>query len=203
MASALADRLSEAYAEYLHRRVRTEMWGYSTQESLDLQDMLRVGRRQRIENKKSWVNRFVIGELRGYPACPWLPQSARPHREADHVVPDGCGEPDWHLTDRVFGYVTGCFCLGTLFRQLQVELFFSWKDQQRSGRCFLRPYCLLVPLVIEFTQLTLWRSSKRQIDCWDLTNPTRHQPWLILSSFQGWFVAKYSGWKDIVANFMH
>ena len=130
-----------------------------------------------------------VGELRGYPACPWLPQSARPHREADHVVPDGCGEPDWHLTDRVFGHVTGCFCLGTLFRQLQVELLFSWKDQQRSGRYFLRPYCLLVPLVIEFTQLTLWRSSKRQIDCWDLTNPTRHQPWLILSSFQGWFVA--------------
>ena len=42
MASALADRLSEAYAEYLHHRVRTEMWGYSTHESLDLQDMLRV-----------------------------------------------------------------------------------------------------------------------------------------------------------------
>jgi len=42
MVSALADRLSEAYAEYLHHRVRTELWGYSSKENMALQDMLRV-----------------------------------------------------------------------------------------------------------------------------------------------------------------
>ena len=28
LAAALADRLAEAFAEALHRRVRTELWGY-------------------------------------------------------------------------------------------------------------------------------------------------------------------------------
>ena len=34
MAKALADRLAEAFAEYLHRQVRTELWGYAPEESL-------------------------------------------------------------------------------------------------------------------------------------------------------------------------
>jgi 5-methyltetrahydrofolate--homocysteine methyltransferase len=35
LAKALADRLAEAFAEYLHRRVRIEAWGYAADESLD------------------------------------------------------------------------------------------------------------------------------------------------------------------------
>ncbi|HKJ50829.1 MAG TPA: vitamin B12 dependent-methionine synthase activation domain-containing protein, partial [Gammaproteobacteria bacterium] len=35
MAKALADRLAEAFAEYLHRRVRMQDWGYSADETLD------------------------------------------------------------------------------------------------------------------------------------------------------------------------
>jgi 5-methyltetrahydrofolate--homocysteine methyltransferase len=42
MASALADRLSEAFAECLHHRVRTELWGYSKDEDLSAEDLLRV-----------------------------------------------------------------------------------------------------------------------------------------------------------------
>lgn len=34
MAKALADRLAEAFAEELHFRVRTELWGYDPQENL-------------------------------------------------------------------------------------------------------------------------------------------------------------------------
>ena len=34
MAQAIADRLAEAFAEYLHHIVRTELWGYSTNEDL-------------------------------------------------------------------------------------------------------------------------------------------------------------------------
>ena len=34
MAQAIADRLAEAFAEYLHHIVRTELWGYSKNEDL-------------------------------------------------------------------------------------------------------------------------------------------------------------------------
>ncbi len=40
MASALADRLAEAFAEVLHRRLRTELWGYAPDEALGLEDLL-------------------------------------------------------------------------------------------------------------------------------------------------------------------
>ena len=38
----LTDRLAEAVAEYLHRKVRTEYWGYAREESLSLEDLFRV-----------------------------------------------------------------------------------------------------------------------------------------------------------------
>ena len=41
MAKALADRLAEAFAEYLHRRVRIEHWGYKPDETLDNDDLIR------------------------------------------------------------------------------------------------------------------------------------------------------------------
>ena len=40
MAKVLADRLAEAAAEWLHKKVRTEYWGYSKDEDLDLNAML-------------------------------------------------------------------------------------------------------------------------------------------------------------------
>jgi hypothetical protein len=42
MAEALADRLAEAYAEKLHEMVRRELWGYAPDESLSVDDMLKV-----------------------------------------------------------------------------------------------------------------------------------------------------------------
>ncbi|MEZ5094915.1 MAG: vitamin B12 dependent-methionine synthase activation domain-containing protein [Nocardioides sp.] len=54
---ALADRLAEAFAELLHQRVRTELWGYAADESLAPTELLR--------------ERFVgIRPAPGYPACP-------------------------------------------------------------------------------------------------------------------------------------
>lgn len=35
MVKAMADRLAEAFAEYLHKKVRTELWGYAASEKLD------------------------------------------------------------------------------------------------------------------------------------------------------------------------
>ena len=57
MLKALADRLAEAYAEYLHWRVRTDLWGYSEGEQLSMQEMI--------------AERYVgIRPAPGYPACP-------------------------------------------------------------------------------------------------------------------------------------
>jgi 5-methyltetrahydrofolate--homocysteine methyltransferase len=56
MAEALADRLAEAFAEFLHRRVRQE-WGYGRNENLSNEDL--VGEKYR-----------GIRPAAGYPACP-------------------------------------------------------------------------------------------------------------------------------------
>jgi 5-methyltetrahydrofolate--homocysteine methyltransferase len=40
LATALADRLAEAFAEALHRRVRTELWGYAAGEGLSITDII-------------------------------------------------------------------------------------------------------------------------------------------------------------------
>ncbi len=53
----LADRLAEAFAELLHHRVRTELWGYSKDEQLDIFSMIR-------EEYQG------IRPAPGYPACP-------------------------------------------------------------------------------------------------------------------------------------
>jgi 5-methyltetrahydrofolate--homocysteine methyltransferase len=56
MAKALADRLAEAFAEYLHRRARAD-WGYGAGEKLSLEDLLAERYRG-------------IRPAFGYPACP-------------------------------------------------------------------------------------------------------------------------------------
>jgi 5-methyltetrahydrofolate--homocysteine methyltransferase len=40
IAQALADRLAEAFAEALHFRVRTQLWGYSPDETFDLDALI-------------------------------------------------------------------------------------------------------------------------------------------------------------------
>ncbi|AXA35963.1 MAG: methionine synthase [Candidatus Sumerlaea sp.] len=56
MVKALADRLAEAFAEYLHKRVRAE-WGYGRDEQLSYEDLIRERYRG-------------IRPAAGYPACP-------------------------------------------------------------------------------------------------------------------------------------
>ncbi len=57
MVKALADRLAEAFAEYLHEKVRTEIWGYAADEHFSKQDLIE-------EEYKG------IRPAPGYPACP-------------------------------------------------------------------------------------------------------------------------------------
>jgi 5-methyltetrahydrofolate--homocysteine methyltransferase len=57
MLKALADRLAEAFAERLHQRVRTELWGYAPDERLDNDELI--------------AERYAgIRPAPGYPACP-------------------------------------------------------------------------------------------------------------------------------------
>lgn len=57
MLKALADRLAEAFAESLHHRVRTDLWGYEPDEGLSNEDMIAEKYRG-------------IRPAPGYPACP-------------------------------------------------------------------------------------------------------------------------------------
>ena len=54
---SLADRLAEAFAEYLHHRVRTDLWGYAPSEALMPEELI--------------AEKYTgIRPAPGYPACP-------------------------------------------------------------------------------------------------------------------------------------
>lgn len=57
MVKALADRLAEAYAEYLHHQIRTDFWGYASDENFKNDDLI--------------AEKYLgIRPAPGYPACP-------------------------------------------------------------------------------------------------------------------------------------
>jgi 5-methyltetrahydrofolate--homocysteine methyltransferase len=80
MFKSIADRLAEAFAEYMHYRVRTDLWGYATGENLNNQALI----------KEEYQG---IRPAPGYPACP------------DHTVKADmfkllqCDEIDMQLTE--------------------------------------------------------------------------------------------------------
>jgi len=80
MFNALADRLAEAFAEYMHERVRKDLWGYVADENLSKESLI----------KEDYQG---IRPAPGYPACP------------DHTVKKDIftllklDEIDMHLTD--------------------------------------------------------------------------------------------------------
>ena len=57
MIKALADRLAEAFAEYLHKEIRMNVWGYAKNENLSNDELI----------KESYKG---IRPAPGYPACP-------------------------------------------------------------------------------------------------------------------------------------
>jgi 5-methyltetrahydrofolate--homocysteine methyltransferase len=64
MVKAIADRLAEALAEYLHQQVRKEYWGYAADETLPNDDLIR-------EKYQG------IRPAPGYPACPEHTEKAK------------------------------------------------------------------------------------------------------------------------------
>ncbi len=79
---ALADRLAEAFAELLHLRVRTELWGYAAHESLTSTDL--------IAEKYQGIR-----PAPGYPACP------DHHVKRDMFALLRCDEIGMHLTENL------------------------------------------------------------------------------------------------------
>jgi 5-methyltetrahydrofolate--homocysteine methyltransferase len=73
---SLADRLVESFAEYLHRLVRTQLWGYDPSESLCTEDLIRERYRG-------------IRPAPGYPACPDHTEKATLFRLLDAT--NACG----------------------------------------------------------------------------------------------------------------
>jgi 5-methyltetrahydrofolate--homocysteine methyltransferase len=57
MLKSIADRLAEAFAECLHKKVRTDLWGYAAGETLSNEDL--IGEKYQ-----------GIRPAPGYPACP-------------------------------------------------------------------------------------------------------------------------------------
>ena len=57
MFKSLADRLAEAFAEYMHERVRKDLWGYDAEENIDKEALI----------KEAYQG---IRPAPGYPACP-------------------------------------------------------------------------------------------------------------------------------------
>jgi 5-methyltetrahydrofolate--homocysteine methyltransferase len=57
MFKSLADRLAEAFAEYMHERIRTDFWGYASDEKLAVDELI----------KEQYQG---IRPAPGYPACP-------------------------------------------------------------------------------------------------------------------------------------
>lgn len=57
MVKALSDRLAEAFAEYLHKQIRTKDWGYAPEENLSNEELIKEGYKG-------------IRPAPGYPACP-------------------------------------------------------------------------------------------------------------------------------------
>ena len=96
MVKALADRLAEAYAEYLHKLVRIKKWGYSQNEKLDNNELI----------KESYQG---IRPAPGYPACP------------DHLEKTSIWEllnvekSYWSQTNRKSSYVASVLCFRILF----------------------------------------------------------------------------------------
>ncbi len=103
MLKSLADRLAEAFAEYLHERVRKDLWGYVPDEALSNEALIKEQYRG-------------IRPAPGYPACP------------DHTVkPDmfnvmQCEEVSIQLTDS-FAMMPGAAVSGFYFAHPESKYF--------------------------------------------------------------------------------
>jgi 5-methyltetrahydrofolate--homocysteine methyltransferase len=103
MLKSMADRLAEAFAEYLHQRVRTDLWGYAAGEQLSNEEM--IGERY-----------LGIRPAPGYPACPEHTVKADMFRLLQ------CDEIGMHVTES-FAMFPGAAVSGFYFAHPQSKYF--------------------------------------------------------------------------------
>jgi 5-methyltetrahydrofolate--homocysteine methyltransferase len=111
MLQALADRLAEAFAEYLHLKVRKEFWGFAKEEDLTNEQLI----------KEEYTG---IRPAPGYPACP-------DHTEKYKLFQLLGGEETTgiHLTESLAMYPAASVC-GWYFSHPQSQYFGVGKIQQ-------------------------------------------------------------------------
>ncbi|MDE2428241.1 MAG: methionine synthase [Burkholderiales bacterium] len=103
MLKSLADRLAEAFAEYLHERVRKDLWGYAADESLSNAELI----------QETYQG---IRPAPGYPACP------------EHTVKTAmfqqmqCEEIDMHITES-WAMIPGAAVSGFYFAHPESKYF--------------------------------------------------------------------------------
>lgn len=95
MVKAIADRLAEAFAEYLHERVRKVYWGYAANENLSNEELIR-------ENYQDSPG----AGLSGVPGT---------HRKSHHLGTAGCGSAHRDEAHRILRHVAGASVSGWYF----------------------------------------------------------------------------------------
>ncbi|MFU8817321.1 MAG: methionine synthase [Pseudomonadales bacterium] len=137
MIKALADRLAEAMAEYLHREVRRHYWGYASDEGLDAEALIK----ERYQG---------IRPAPGYPACPEHSEKATlfqlldaPHNADIHLTESFAMLPassvsGWYLSHPESRY----FGIGKIAED-QLEDYARRKGiSNEAARSLLRPVLL-------------------------------------------------------------
>ena len=103
MLKSLADRLAEAFAEQLHERVRTDLWGFAADETLETTELIAEDYRG-------------IRPAPGYPACPEHTVKAEMFRMLQ------CEEIGMQLTES-FAMFPGAAVSGFYFAHPQSKYF--------------------------------------------------------------------------------
>merc|ERR1712087_358341 len=115
MSQALADRFVEAFAEYLHRIIRTDLWGYAQDEALDNDDLLKIK---------------YVG-IRPAPGYPSQPDHTEKTTMWNAIKANGTC---WYRTFRVTEYDAGCFRVCSCLCPSTVAILCSGPSWQRSGQ---------------------------------------------------------------------
>ena len=113
MAKALADRLAEAFAEWMHKQAR-DAWGFGT-------------------HGKSDARGFAARALSRHSARAGLSRFARPHRKNHSVPAARRGKGDGHSTDGKFRHAAGGLGVRPVFFASRLALFRRRKNRPRPG----------------------------------------------------------------------
>ncbi|WP_423129800.1 methionine synthase [Gaoshiqia sp. Z1-71] len=135
MLEALADRLSEAFAELLHEKVRKEYWAYAPGEDLSWDDILKV-------------NYQGIRPAMGYPACP-------EHHEKENLFQVlGAEKIGITLSEHYAMYPTASVC-GQYFAHPESRYFSLEKIGKDQVEDYARRKGVTVELVEQFLPVNL------------------------------------------------